>query len=338
MNEEIIPPVLESLRRVQDFNIESLKRDDLGRELEFSAVLPEAQRIIGLYKRVPTEILSDLSSSMLDSLKQRADADYNIFNSIIDFSVEKHQSDLMQQRNRLTQQVLSLYDSCFPFLVNYITYGVARLTDITLFETSARAALQQINDEISKEKTKLEEIKKSAQDILESVKKVAAEQGVTQQAIYFKEESEIHAKEAKAWSKYIGASAVLFLILAIFSLFIHKIDTIRPESTIDSIQIISSKIIIFAILGYLIVLFSKVYISHKHNSIINKHRQNALLTYKSLVDASKNKGTEDIVLAHASSCIFSPQETGYVHSPQENSSKSVLELLTKTCASADSLK
>ena len=74
------------------------------------------------------------------------------------------------------------------------------------------------------------------------------------------------------------------------------------------------------------------YSTHKHNAVVNRHRQNALLTYRSLVEASGDAGTEDIILAHAASCIFSPQETGFSYSKGETAtgSKSVLELLTKS--------
>jgi hypothetical protein len=78
---------------------------------------------------------------------------------------------------------------------------------------------------------------------------------------------------------------------------------------------------------------SRNYATHKHNVVVNRHRQNALLTYRSLVEASGEAGTENIVLAHAASCIFSPQETGFSNSKGESAgSKSVLELLTKTAS------
>ena len=96
-------------------------------------------------------------------------------------------------------------------------------------------------------------------------------------------------------------------------------------------QLISSKFLIFAVLGYLLLMAARNYTTHKHNSVVNRHRQNALLTYRALVEASAGKGTEDIILAHAASCIFSPQETGFSHGKGDSSSgsKSVLELMTK---------
>ena len=99
-------------------------------------------------------------------------------------------------------------------------------------------------------------------------------------------------------------------------------------------QLVSSKLLIFAVLGYLLLLAARNYSTHKHNAVVNRHRQNALLTYRKIVEASGSAGTEDIVLAHAASCIFSPQETGFSHGKGESlaGSKSVLELMTKSAA------
>ena len=82
---------------------------------------------------------------------------------------------------------------------------------------------------------------------------------------------------------------------------------------------------------------SRNYTTHKHNAVVNRHRQNALLTYRALVEASATKGTEDIVLAHAASCIFSPQETGFSPGKGESTSgsKSILELMTKSVTKSD---
>jgi hypothetical protein len=124
---------------------------------------------------------------------------------------------------------------------------------------------------------------------------------------------------------------------AVLSLILHKLPWIRPESTTEAIQLITSKVLIFAVLGFMLVLAAKNYATHKHNSVVNRHRQNALLTYQALVAAAAGKGTEDIVLAHAASCIFSPQETGFAQGRGDGSSgsKSVLELFTKGAAKSD---
>ncbi|HRB21250.1 MAG TPA: hypothetical protein PLB54_05990, partial [Nitrosomonas sp.] len=164
------------------------------------------------------------------------------------------------------------------------------------------------------------------------IRSVAAEQGVSQQAIYFKHEAEDQENLAEKWLKTTYRLAFSVGFFAVLSLFMHKIEWIRPDDPSEMFQLISSKILIFAVLGYLLLMAARNYATHKHNAIVNRHRQNALLTYRKLVEAASNEVTEDIVLAHAASCIFSPQETGFAHSKGEfnSGSKSVLELLTKS--------
>ena len=215
-----------------------------------------------------------------------------------------------------------------------IAYGVARITDTTLLETQARATIQSIKDQSEKLTSQLLAAKTDADNALAEIRAVAAEQGVSQQAIHFKQEAEAQETLAATWLTYTYWFAGAVGGFAVLSLFLHKIDWIRPESTAEMFQLISSKLLIFAVLGYLLLMASRNYSTHKHNAVVNRHRQNALLTYRSLVEASGGAGTEDIVLAHAASCIFSPQETGFSHGKGEaaSGSRSVLELLTKSAS------
>jgi hypothetical protein len=166
---------------------------------------------------------------------------------------------------------------------------------------------------------------------------MAAEVGVTVQAQYFKDEADKHEAAANTWEGRVLKAAIVVAAFAVLTLFLHKISWIAPTNSIESAQLISSKLLIFAVLSYMLLLGARNYLSHKHNAVVNRHRQNALLTYKALADAAQAKGAEDIVLAHAASCIFAPQETGYSKGGAESGggSKSVLELLTKATARTD---
>ncbi len=73
--------------------------------------------------------------------------------------------------------------------------------------------------------------------------------------------------------------------------------------------------------------------SHKHNQVVNRHRENALKTFKALSEGAANPDNKDIILTHASQCIFSPQDTGYTQGNSSSDSgtslKSVIEILPK---------
>jgi membrane protein implicated in regulation of membrane protease activity len=150
-----------------------------------------------------------------------------------------------------------------------------------------------------------------AKRILEEVRKVAAEQGVSQQAHYFAQESIEHDKEAKWWRNWTVVTAGLLVAYVAATAFLHKWSFLAPTNTYETVQLALSKALAFIVLAFLLLMCARNFFSHKHNAIVNKHRQNALLTFKALVDAAGSEERRDVILTYAASCIFSPQETGY---------------------------
>jgi hypothetical protein len=269
------------------------------------------------------------SPLQLNAIHSQANADFNVFKQILEFNAAD--GDAAGTRSSLLAQLKSRRDQLFEQVWQYVAYGVARATDTSLLETQARATIQSIEDQAAKLTEQLSLAKTDADAALAAIRAVASEQGVSQQAHYFKEEAQAQDTLAEKWLKSTYRFAMAVGGFALLSLLLHKLPWIRPENATEAAQLITSKILIFAVLGFLLVLAAKNYATHKHNSVVNKHRQNALLTYRALVEAAAGNGTEDIVLAHAAACIFSPQETGFSQGRGENSSssKSVLELFTK---------
>lgn len=328
----ILDSTREALDRVQQFDVATLSReDDLGKQMNFSEAISPAQALVDIYRRIPLTALDDFSDSQLNAIGQQAKADFNVFKQILEFNTTTT-ADAANTRTGIINTLKTRRDQLFDQLWHYVAYGVARITDTTLLETQARATIQSIKDQAEKLTSQLLAAKNDADNALAEIRAVAAEQGVSQQAIHFKAEAAEQEALAATWLTYTYWFAAAVGGFAVLSLFLHKIDWIRPESSAEMFQLISSKLLIFAVLGYLLLMASRNYSTHKHNAVVNRHRQNALLTYRSLVEASGGAGTEDIVLAHAASCIFSPQETGFSHGKGETSSgsKSVLELLTKS--------
>lgn len=322
----------DALDRVQQFDVSTLSREtDLGKQMNFSEALAPSQALIDIYRRIPLTALDDFSDGQLNVISQQAQADFNVFKQILEFNATA--ANAANSRTNIINTLKTRRDQLFDQLWQYVAYGVARITDTSLLETQARATIQSIKDQSEKLTTQLHTAKNDADSALAEIRAVAAEQGVSQQAIHFKQEAEEQEALAATWLKYTYWFAAAVGCFAVLSLFLHKIEWIRPESPAEMFQLISSKVLIFAVLGYLLLMASRNYATHKHNVVVNRHRQNALLTYRSLVEASGEAGTENIVLAHAASCIFSPQETGFSNSKGESAgTKSVLELLTKTAS------
>ncbi len=331
----------ESLARMQAFDAKSLAREeDLGRNFDFSAIVAPASKLIRLYNQLGLSTLEDLPDGILIQIKQTADADFNRFQQALDFDpTTVENQNPKQPRDQIVQQVVSAYDPTFQKLFPFISYGTSKSVDFQRMENEARAMLQNVKDEATGITGELAAQQEQAENVLADVRKVAAEQGVSQQAIYFKDESESHEVAAEYWKIKTVQAAIVLGIYAFCTLFIHKLAWFKPEDNLQALQLMTSKVLIFGVIAYLLFLAAKNFLSHKHNAIVNKHRQNALMTYKALTDAAVTEETKDIVLNHAASCIFSPQDTGYIKNEnsgsQAGAGRSIIELMPKTSMKLD---
>ena len=178
--------------------------------------------------------------------------------------------------------------------------------------------------------TELESQKTAGNTILEEVRAVAAEQGVGNQAVHFRTQADIHRTQANDWLKYTLFSVAGVTIYSIASLYVHTLPGLGTGEAYATVQLAISKVLIFGILAYLTLLCARNYLSHRHNEIVNRHRQNALATFTALAEATSDAASSDIVLSHAAACIFAPQETGLTkHDSASNEGVPSLQLVPR---------
>ena len=250
---------------------------------------------------------------MANQIRSQADADFNRLQQILDFEPAT-EGNPGQVRQQYIDQIQEAYDQAFRVLHPYIAYGASVSVNVQRMENDARAMIQSVKDQAESITAELTQTKDEALGILDDVRKVAAEQGVSQQAYHFRVESESHAKQSDRWLIKTGIAALLLMVYAAASFKLHTWLNIKLDSTQDAIVFAISKVLIFVVLSYVLFLSSRNFMSHKHNSVVNKHRQNALATFGELVNAAQDNSNKDVILTFASACIFSPQDTGYAKS------------------------
>ncbi len=330
-------PLLEeakqALLRMQKFDIKTLPRvDELGQEVNFQSAVAPAKRIVELYKRLASNSLDDLSQTALQQLKDRANNDFSLFKQALDFKLAT-QSNPQATRDSIVSQIESTYDQSFQILHPYIAYSLHRSADFQRLDTDARATMQSISDRADEITKKLTSHEEDAQRVLNEIRSVAAEEGVTQQSAHFRAEADRHETEVEAWRKRTTNFAIGLGIYAAISVFLHKIPFIAPTSTYETVQLAISKVLIFSVIAYMLFLSARNFLSHKHNAIVNRHRQNALMTHRALIEAAGDHGIREAIMVQAAGCIFSPQSTGYAGDGKGNegvSPRSVVELLSKS--------
>ena len=321
-----------SLVGLQKFDVSQLPRgSELGEPYHFGGAVEPAQRLIDLFSRLPPDTLADLGKTQLNQVTQVMGTCFDLFAKVLQF--DPLQSNAHDIRSNLIQQIQDKYKEAFTVLHPLIGYSLHKTANLERLESEARARLQSIKDHVSSFTDEMNDLKSKADNTLKEIRATAAEVGVTQQAIYFKTEADKNQDEANTWRSLTYKLAWGLGGYAVISLFVHKLPLLGIENTSDAVQLAISKVLIFTVISYMLYLSTKNFLSHKHNAVVNRHRQNALQTYTTLVEASGDSQTRDAVLLHAAACIYSPQPTGYsAGSGDSQGATSVIELMSKPLA------
>jgi len=252
-----------SLKRIQDFDPNSLSRiKELGTSFNFSEIIEPAQQLINLYKSIPSDIIKDLPENIASYIKGQADTDYRYFTQILDFNPDGIQNP-SHVHGQLIKKIESHYKNAFSKLYQYIAYASSKSYNFIELENEARNSINSINARADELNDKLSAYDEQAKNMLMDIRNISAEHGVSQQAIYFKEESENHEKLANKWQGISIGLSTLLVLLAILSISFYKNPYLNPDNNFQSLQLLTSKMLIFGAISYLLFLSAKNFLSHK---------------------------------------------------------------------------
>lgn len=326
----------EAVKNVQQIEPSSVVRAaELGPFALHDAEQPVA-RLVRLFTQIPIEHIEELPDQQANQLRDQALAISNRVRELDEFDPKSTENPTAKQQS-LVDHLVNSYPNTFTSIWQHIGYLSSRERDFAAMEVEARSMIESVKTEAESLRKALNDQKDSAAQILEDIKQVAAETGVSQQAIHFSTESAAHSTEASKWEKRTFWTFACLVFYGIITVFLHKFPWIQPANTYDTVQLAVSKIVIFVAIFYALTLSAKNYLAHKHSEVVNKHRQNALATYKAIADAAHDEAGRDIVLSHAADCIFSPQDTGYLSSKKSEGSESAptLQFLPRITSVAD---
>lgn len=327
----------EALEEMQTFDVERLPREaELGQKFSFRPAVEPAKKLIDLYKRLSLSSLSDVPDTNLTQIKTACLRDREQFGDMLSFDPTR--TDAVTARNALLGQIESAYEKAFNVLHAHISYSLHRSADFQRLEADARATLKAIREEADLVMIDLNKAKKETADIIKDVRELAAEQGVTQQATYFRDSAKSHEDKADTWRNWTIGTAIGLALYAAGTVLLHKWPYLAPANVYETVQLAISKILVFTVISYVLYLSARNFLSHTHNAIVDRHRQNALLTYKALIDAAGDTPNREVILVQAAACIFGPQGTGYTRdsTPRPPGAHSVVEFMGRTLKSSDS--
>lgn len=297
-----------SLSELQAFDPNSLVQDKRLGEAAFNSAVEPAGRLIQFFKLLPLNALDQFPETELTSIKRICDTILGIFSDILQFDLNL--GDNKQRSSTLTEQLRAQYQSVFSQMFSFIAYSTARTVD---FDSLASRGRDAINAFTTEKDNLLGSIKTASEDaikIVEAIRGEAAEVGVTKMARYFADEAKEHEKAAGKWLYASAIAVVIVSVYAVSTLFLFQ--WFPAHTSFESAQIITSKLLVFGVLVYGLFQCVRSYSAHRHNQVTNKHRQNALMTYKTLAEAGNSPELRDAVLQHAAAAIYAPNDSGYL--------------------------
>ncbi|MBI5408494.1 MAG: hypothetical protein HZA14_03920 [Nitrospirae bacterium] len=304
--------------------------DDLGKDFNFESGLQTFERTLKLFYALYESNLDNISHNILKNLLSQAKDAHSKLNAIQTFSPAQQQNPL-NVRNELINQIRDAYDGYFSIVSPVIAYSIRKGTDFETLENKAQEIVSSMESVKNEQIKKQKQISLEMESVLQKVRQAAAEVGIAQHATYFKEEAQEHSTSAKRWLYTTVVAALLTVGWGVISFFIHPegnniskdiptsqtIQSIGP-STSQIIQFTVGKIIILSALYYFLVWCARNYNAHRHNFVVNKHRQNCLGTFETFVKAAGNdQDTKNAVLIQGTQSIFSAQSSGYIHKEHE---------------------
>lgn len=317
------------LRTFVEADVQTFARNDLGEKLNFNSALPNVEKIVDLFKSLNELALENLPhETIIDLLKLAEDANSEL-QEIMNFSIEYYSRNPIEKRDEIIEKIRASYSNYYSSIIPHIAYAnsIKKVRDVESIEADVRKKYEQIDNDLAAQKSKHDKILSESSAILEKVKLAAQEVGIAQHAAHFQNQANEHNDSSRKWLKTTISLSSLTLSFAVGSLILYY-SKIATWSLSQNIQLTIAKLIIISVLFAATVWAGNMYKAHRHNYVINKHRQNALSTFETFIKSSNDNQTKNAVLIQTTQCIFSPQHTGYSIGEQDTSSNpQILEIV-----------
>ena len=321
--ETVLNQLNERFETMLSYKIEDLTREEeLGTQFSFKESEENFVKIIDLFKRVKEVNLQEIPFNLLNTFNGQLNQAITYFEQAKTFNPAVNNA--VNARAAIISNIQNNFDNYYTHSIPILSVGLLNSNDLSL----ERSKINQLISDLENEKkvSKEESEKKLAElnSIIENAKSFATKAGVSKHSSVFKTESNFHEAEAKKWLKFTTWILIGIVLAAIGLAFMGLLFKENNEI----IQFTITKIVVLSALFYGLSLTNRNYKAHKHNKILNTHRQNALTTFETFSNAASDEQTKNAILLETTHSIFSNQQTGYLKKDGDGeSSNKIIEII-----------
>lgn len=254
--------------------------------------------------------LSFLSAEELDEIKGLIHPIRVLIEQISAFNIEE--SDAAARRS----QIISQFRKCVRRFEGHVsTFSAPLLVQILSADETNLRFESQMREVAAGRKQVLEILsdvastKKEAEQILVDMRTAAAESGTEKHAKVF----ELEAKSLRRWSYvWLAASGMAIFSTAYAAVYFYNNPIYVWSDITMAFQVVTAKVLLLALLVSTAVWCGRNYRAFAHEASVNRHRSNALSTFRSFVSSSEDPDIKNAVLLETTRSIFSHAPSGYL--------------------------
>jgi hypothetical protein len=313
--------------------VETFERRELGAELDFSPLRPAFVSIHQASVKLEALPLEALPDRLVENAHQQYAVITNRINHLNGFSV-RNNTNPAHSREQLIGNFVSDANGFFDTIPQVVAYASLLSPDgreALAVEAQQRSGeIRQLADDARTQANRIAELLRASQDAAQKV-------GISEHAQHFLTQAREHLLSGRYWLWATMAFAVITGLVAGVNYAI-AVDASRPSApgaavtvqagTAASIQLIVAKVLLFSLLLSATVWCGRVYRAHRHNYVVNRHRQHSLSSFKAFAESTEDTQTKNAVLIQATQSIFSPQSTGFIsHEAEPSATPQLIELV-----------
>lgn len=262
----------------------------------FKGAVEPAKQLQGLVAKLNTDNAPLLSRNSANELHRSLKRVSTLFNDAV-----KLEAQGKKPLGDIVNDFRTAHFEAIDSLPKYIEY----LAD----ERTESQKLDEANAEIEALIERAGSVMARAEETINQMTQAAEEAVTSGYASYFYSAEIIHEKGSRFWQAVIIVIALLLIAFAFFAPSIYQSERF---ANVDPLQLSLSKVLVFSVFATYLIVSIRSYSAHKHNALVNRHRKNAMLTFRSMIDAADETTNRDVILAYAAVCIFAPQSTGLI--------------------------
>lgn len=270
----------------------------------------------------------------------------NLFSYISTYS--SHGDNLLQYNPEVNNsaQTKQSFVKAVEAFYNYILTGIdpngqraSEMTFVNLYTLLKQRQFDNISSniiEVENNKAEFIDLKTKTEQLLASLQDKAKEVSLHDYSEIFSTQAKLHSK----WDrKNLGSAQIwlisTFILIFLFICFISKIEILYPINTSANATIITieylTRVLIISFFIYLITFCAKQFNIQQHLSIVNKHRENTLNSYKLFIDSlgDSNSEIKHALMMEVAKAIYDSGQTGYLGSNDKSEGSPSLIEMTK---------